>query len=265
MNKPDSFHSIALSRRFVGEEDLWRISHHACVCSTQDLAREMSPWSAVWADEQTGGRGQAERVFVSDLGGLYLTAVLPYAGDALAARGFALAVGWAACTALRRVGVKQIRLRWPNDLLVGSAKVGGILVEQGGANTLLVGLGLNITNRPWVVDPSLVGLAGRLVDSVESHPLPERAELVAQLLRAIRLAHRTFGRRQLVGLPKMLERCWGTVPRRVLIEPAGGVTLPVVSGLFLGIDTQGAVRLGTGANQETRVPAYHIHRLREVD
>jgi BirA family biotin operon repressor/biotin-[acetyl-CoA-carboxylase] ligase len=241
----------------------WVVTHHVAVPTTQALARDLPAWSAVWADEQTAGRGQAERTFVSDPGGLYLTAVLPYAGDAFAARGFALAVGWAVRMALCRVGIRQLRLRWPNDLLVGAAKVGGILVEQGGPHTLLVGLGLNVTNCPWVTDPALQGMAGRLADAGSGQPLPERSELVQRLLRAIRLAHREFERRRLAGFAVLLDRCWDG-SREVILEPARGVTLAVSRGWFAGIDVVGAVRLRTDAGMEVAVPAHHIQRLREA-
>jgi BirA family biotin operon repressor/biotin-[acetyl-CoA-carboxylase] ligase len=242
---------------------VWSITHQPIVHSTQTLARDLPAWSAVWADEQSAGRGQAERSFVSDPGGVYLTAVLPYDGDALAARGFALAVGWALCVALRRAGVAEVRLRWPNDLMVGMAKVGGILVEQGGPRTMLVGVGLNLTNRPWVSAPELQGVAGRLADYVAASELPKSPELVAALLRAIGLAQRMFVRRRLGGLVPLLARCWGE-PRAVVLEPAGGVTLAVTGGFFEGIDEQGAVRLRSSHGDEERVPAHHIHRMREV-
>lgn len=241
----------------------WRLEHHGEVASTQRLALELPAWSAVWADVQTAGRGQASRTFVSDAGGLYLTAVLPYAGDALAARGFALAVGWAVRRVLRRAGFRDVRLRWPNDLMVGTAKVGGILVEQGGPHTLLVGLGMNLTNAPWVNDEELKGIAGRLADANPGRPLPERVTLVRQLLQAMAFAHREFGRRRLAGFAALLQRCWGE-PREVVLEPARGVMLTVARGWFLGIDAEGAVKLKTGTGEIVAVPAHHIARLREV-
>ena len=241
----------------------WMISHHESVSSTQLMARDLPAWSAVWADEQTAGRGQMERTFVSTPGGLYLTAVLPYDGDALAAKGFALAVGWGVCAALRRAGVIHLRLRWPNDLMVDTSKVGGILVEQGGPNTLLVGVGLNINNRPWLTDPSLQGIAGRLADSFGRQPVPANDEWVTRLLRAIRLAQREFARRRLAGFAPLLGGCW-TEPRSVVLEPMRGVTLAATHGVFLGIDAHGAVRLRTGPGVEARIPAHHIQRLREV-
>ena len=242
----------------------WMIAHHASVPSTQALARGLPPWSAVWADEQTAGRGQLERSFVSDTGGIYLTAVLPYDGDALAARGFALAAGWAVHAVLRRAGVREARLRWPNDLMVGTSKVGGILVEQGGVNTLLVGIGLNVNNRPWLADPALCGIAGRLADFTGGNPVMEAEEWVRRLLRAIQLAWREFGRIRLAGFAPVLGHCWGE-PREVALQPTRGVTLAATRGWFLGIDTPGAVRLRTAPGVEARVPAHHIERLREVN
>jgi len=241
----------------------WRLEHHAEVVSTQRLACELPAWAAVWADVQTGGRGQADRTFVSDAGGIYLTAVLPYAGDALAARGFALAVGWAVRRVLRLAGFMDVRLRWPNDLMVGASKVGGILVEQGGPQTLLVGLGLNLTNVPWASDAELKGIAGRLADANKGRPLPERVTLVRQLLQAMAFAHREFARRRLEGFARLLERCWGE-PREVVLEPARGVTLAAARGWFTGIDAEGAVKLRTNTGEVVAVPAHHVARLREI-
>jgi biotin-(acetyl-CoA carboxylase) ligase len=147
--------------------------------------------------------------------------------------------------------------------MVGPSKVGGILVEQGGQRTIVVGVGLNVTNRPWVADPSLCGVAGRLADSFGAQALPERDEWVSRLLRAVWLAHREFGRIRLAGFAPVLERCWGEA-RDVKLEPARGVTLTATCGRFLGIDRRGAVRLRTAPGVEARVPAHHINRLREV-
>lgn len=242
---------------------VWSIEHFRVVDTTQSLARLRPAWSAVTADEQTTGRGQRDRCFVSDLGGLYLTAVLPYGGDALAARGFALAVGWAARETLRRAGVAGLRLRWPNDLMVGSRKVGGILVEQGGPKTLLVGIGLNIRNEPWKTDPALGMIAGRLGDANGERPLPDRDRLVELLLSAIRAAHEVFSRRQLAGMVPLLNRCWGRA-RRVRLEILSRNGLSEIEGDFLGIGPTGCVLLRTPDGMRVALPEHHINRLREM-
>ena len=243
---------------------VWAVEHFPVVDSTQSTARSRPAWSAVTADEQTAGRGQRERSFVSDPGGLYLTAVLPYEGDALASRGFALVVGWAVRETLRRVGVVGLRLRWPNDLMVGSRKVGGILVEQAGLKTLLVGIGLNLSNEPWRLDPSLEKIAGRLGDAGGGRPLPDRHRLVELLLGAIRAAHEIFSRRQLAGMVPVLNRCWGRT-RRVRLEILSGNGLTEIEGDFLGIGPTGCLLLRTPAGMRMALPEHHINRLREVE
>lgn len=239
----------------------WQVRHLARVSSTQAEARDLPAWSAVWADEQTAGRGQAERGFVSDPGGIYLTAVLPFDGDALRARGFALAVGRAVWRVLQDAGLRQVRLRWPNDLMAGAVKVGGILVEQGGPQTLLVGLGLNLLNEPWRLDPTLRGVAGRLTDC--GVVLPESRALLMSLLQGIRSAHEEFQAMRLAGLAPLLEPCW-CGRRMVRLEPAAGVTLVAERGRFCGIDADGALCLDTDWNGEVLIPAHHVGRLIET-
>jgi len=259
----DSFFAAA-AQSLHASDDTWEIEWHDRVNSTQTVAKDRPAWTAVIADAQVAGRGQAERVFVSDPGGLYLTAVLPYAGDALKARGFALAVGWAVRAVLRRAGAKELRLRWPNDLMVGSLKVGGILVEQGGPSTLLIGIGLNLTNRPWRVEPGLDGVAGRLADAVApGHRWPRRGDLVKELLAAVGRAHRTFGRDALAGLAFRLNACWGA-PREVVIEPVSGGQGEETRGWFHSIDVDGRVVLRDAGGGIVAIPAHHIGRLREV-
>ncbi|MDI1249437.1 MAG: biotin--[acetyl-CoA-carboxylase] ligase [Lacunisphaera sp.] len=241
----------------------WRVHALAEVDSTQRFAAPLPAWSAVLAARQTGGRGQRERLFASDPGGLYLTAVVPFDGNAAQWRGFALAVGWALRHALLEAEVSDLRLRWPNDLMIGSRKIGGILIEQGGAQTLLIGLGLNITNQPWLSDPALQDVAGRLLD-YSGRALTGPAQLLEPVLRAIRLAHEEFGARRLAGMASLLNLGWGP-PRRVSLEPAGGIELLEKEGTFAGIDETGHVLLARPDGSILRVPEHHIQRLVELE
>lgn len=231
--------------------------------STQARARGWRPWTAIVATAQTRGRGQAERTFVSDPGGLYLTAVLPYGGDPRETLGFALAVGWAVRRELRRAGARGVRLRWPNDLMVGERKVGGILIEQGGADTLLVGVGLNVTNCPWRAAPDLRGIAGRLADAWRAGRTPGFARLAERVLRGVRAAHGMFARRRLAGFAGLVNGTWGR-GREIVLEPARGGPEPERRGRFAGIDADGAVCLELPDTTRLAVPAHRIARLREV-
>lgn len=241
----------------------WQVTSLEEVDSTQRAAADLPVWSAVLAAHQTGGRGQRERSFTSDPGGLYLTAVVPFDGDAAGWRGFALAIGRAVRHTLTGMGIEDLRLRWPNDLMIGSRKVGGILVEQGGPHTLLVGLGLNITNRPWLMNPALRYVAGRLLDHTD-RALTGPEQMLEPLLVAIRGAHEEFARQRLAGMAAELNLCWG-VRRHVWLEAAGEVDLPETEGAFAGIDDNGRVLLARPDGSIVSVPEHHIQRLVEVE
>jgi BirA family biotin operon repressor/biotin-[acetyl-CoA-carboxylase] ligase len=241
----------------------WRVRSLDEVDSTQRVAADLPAWSAVVAAHQIGGRGQRQRSFTSDPGGLYLTAVVPFDGDAAHWRGFALAVGRAVLGALTEIGVEDLRLRWPNDIMIGSRKVGGILIEQGGPRTLLVGVGLNITNRPWLLDHTLRYVAGRLLDHTD-RALTGPGQVLDPVLSAIRHAHEEFEAQRLAGMTAELNRCWG-VRRHVWLEAAGEVELPESQGAFAGIDDHGQVLLARPDGSVVSVPEHHIQRLVEVE
>lgn len=106
--------------------------------STQDVARDLPAGSVVVADHQTAGRGRQGRAWEAPPG----TAVL--ASFVMPARPLAsLAAGVAAANACG----EEVRLKWPNDLLLDGAKLGGILVEVHGERAV-VGLGINLSWAP---------------------------------------------------------------------------------------------------------------------
>src|SRR5438105_15272400 len=133
------------------------------------------------AEEQTAGRGRRGRRWHSAPGcGItfslgFLTSRAPRELAALS-----LVAGVAAARALRRFGA-AVSLKWPNDLLAGTSKIGGILVEtraQGRATRAVIGIGINCRRQP--------GLAERLRRSVTSldalvAKLPSRNEIIRRI------------------------------------------------------------------------------------
>ena len=91
---------------------------------------------------QTGGRGQFQRSWVSPLGGIYMTLFFPWPEDLLPPREMSLDAARLVKEILISRGV-TVHLKWPNDLLIGHKKVGGILTEIVD-HTIIIGIGLNI-------------------------------------------------------------------------------------------------------------------------
>ncbi len=162
----------------------------ASVTSTQEVARDLPIGSVVVADHQTAGRGRLDRRWVAPPGSALLASFVIEPHPLLS-----LAAGVAAAEACG----PDVRLKWPNDLMLHDRKLGGILVEVS-AGKAVVGIGINLTSAP----PG----AARL--SLPRHDLLEKlhAELTAwtsasssRILQRWRELSVTLGRRVRVELP----------------------------------------------------------------
>ena len=108
------------------------------VTSTQDVARPLPIGSIVIAEHQTAGRGRFDRRWESPAGTALLVSFVMAPNPLLS-----LAAGVAAAEACGGA----VRLKWPNDLLLEGAKLGGILVEAMPAKAIC-GIGVNLTWAP---------------------------------------------------------------------------------------------------------------------
>lgn len=102
-------------------------------------------WGSVICIQQWQGKGQLGRDWVSPPGNLYGALRLPEAPPDFSGM-MSLAAGYAVIRVLRELGIPA-NLKWPNDILLGSKKAGGILIQNrpGGS---VAGLGLNLTSAP---------------------------------------------------------------------------------------------------------------------
>ena len=151
------FESIGRIRRARGYEGPASIHITGPCISTMDAAGEfirrgvMKPWSSVIALRQTAGRGRRKRRWDSPPGNLYGTWYWPVSGQkddpASGYRNLAsLLAGDILAAVLREQGI-EVRIKWPNDIILGERKLCGILVEGRGA-AVLVGIGINLVSAP---------------------------------------------------------------------------------------------------------------------
>jgi BirA family biotin operon repressor/biotin-[acetyl-CoA-carboxylase] ligase len=112
-------------------------------------AKDGAPQGLVLAAEsQTAGRGRMGRRWLSPpRAALTFSVLLRPGGVPPGSKGWVpLLVGVAVAAALRAEAAVDARLKWPNDVLVGGAKVAGILAEQSG-DAIVVGAGINVSGR----------------------------------------------------------------------------------------------------------------------
>ena len=199
MPSPDRIDLAACNQALIGTRFAGKLQHFASVSSTNTLLLEAAaagaPEGTVYvADEQTAGRGRGGHAWHSAPGeGLYVSALVHPALLLRDALWLSLATGVAAHRAIREatgheaVGV-SIDIRWPNDLLIGGKKLGGILVEtavEHGDDPLLryavIGIGINVHHAAFPAE--LSSLATSI--ALESEMPAGRGPLLLALLRAL--------------------------------------------------------------------------------
>jgi BirA family transcriptional regulator, biotin operon repressor / biotin---[acetyl-CoA-carboxylase] ligase len=149
----------ALDTRLAGTIFAGKLHFSAVTRSTNTDAmaagRNGAPHGSVYfADEQTAGRGRGDHSWHSVAGeGLYVSVLLRPVMATENLPMVPLAAGLAAAQAVRLVAGVDVDLRWPNDLMIGERKAGGLLVESkteaGAPAFVVIGIGINVHQREF--------------------------------------------------------------------------------------------------------------------
>ncbi len=121
----------------------------------------------IWAGRQTKGRGRLGRDWDSPEGNLYASMILHCEAPGHAIGGLPLVAGLAARDAIAAVAGDtalgdRLRLKWPNDIMLDGAKLGGVLIESAvidhGRRAIVMGTGVNLIAAPANVGRATVCL-----------------------------------------------------------------------------------------------------------
>jgi BirA family biotin operon repressor/biotin-[acetyl-CoA-carboxylase] ligase len=148
------------------------------VGSTNDVVKqlgdELPQGSVCLAEAQTKGRGRRGKTWVSPFGAsIYLSMIWRFDSGYQSMAGLSLLVGLAVNRALIRIGVKNCRLKWPNDIYHQNKKLAGILIEVEGQvgeqTTAIIGIGVNVNlpSTALLIDQAYTDIASALVQKVD--------------------------------------------------------------------------------------------------
>jgi len=195
----------------------------------------------ITAVRQTGGRARRGRSWVSEPGNLYSSLLLidpaPWAALASLPLAVTVAVEAAVSSALPAEAAQTLRIKWPNDLLIGGRKTSGILIEAeqlpDGRRAVVIGCGINVAHRP---EAGLYPTTCLAEQGSSVTPQDLFAQLVVTMDSALRLWDQGRG-------VAAIRDAW--------IERAQGIGEPVtvnlpdrqIHGLFDGIDVEGRLML----------------------
>lgn len=156
------------------------------------LAGEGAPHGTVMvADAQSKGRGRQGRPWVSSPGkGLLMSVILRPEMSPEEAPRLTYLCSLSAVLGIRRVTGADVRLKWPNDLMIGDRKLGGLLIEMrtepGAVLYAVAGFGINVSARVSQLHPSIREIATSLL--IETGEAYKRSAIAVAILDEISLA-----------------------------------------------------------------------------
>lgn len=215
------------------------------VTSTMDVARDLwnkGSQNSLWvrADKQTNGRGRQGRPWVSDPANFYGTFVFQTTLTQNRQFIYSFAASLAVREALLSFGLKDIFLKWPNDVWASHKKIAGLLLESIDPQTMMIGIGVNL--EPTDVSNSAYGVTSFLEESNQIL-LPE--ELGHKLLTILDF-HLEIA--ESADYQSLLERWYGVCMHRDMSVTIGSGQAQ--RGICRGIDGQGALILEDPITQE---------------
>lgn len=238
-------HNVILLQAAPSTNDFAKIIVEHALAESEEIRL-----TVIAAGEQTAGRGRAGRTWTSLPGALALSAIVPWPEGPARVRlpietGILLARGLSAAFGI------DVRLKWPNDLLVDRKKLGGLLVEarsnDEGEGWAVIGIGINVRGtRP---DLDARGLAG--ATSLEACGVPPALlEGEAPLDAVLAILDEGVGEPCADPLPEAFAAVSAHAAGDLLTVADGDRTH---KGAFAGITPDGFLRLATEGGDETLV------------
>lgn len=200
--------------------------------TNEDLLGDPGATEGDWlvALAQHAGRGRQGRHWQSLAGNFFGSTLVRLRPGDPSAPSLALAAGLALIEAVDLAAAgRDLLLKWPNDLMLSGAKLGGILLERAG-DRIVAGFGVNLAAAPDIADRKTACLGGAITPQAFA---PLLAASVARLLAAWRSAQ-----------PDSFARAWlaRAHPIGTALSVHSGPD-ETINGTFAGIEPDGAMRL----------------------
>jgi BirA family biotin operon repressor/biotin-[acetyl-CoA-carboxylase] ligase len=253
-----------LKTRILGREVVYQRE----AASTQAIAKSLASLGAVEgtivvAETQSGGRGRVGRPWSSPQGGIYFSIILRpdiKPGEALR---LPLVAGVAVAQAIVRNTNLDPRLKWPNDIIIGGRKVGGILTEMGAETDrldwVIIGIGLNV-NTPHDSFPHEVEESATSLMEAVGEEIP-RVKLLQGILVEFESLYGNLAKNGFEPLRARWKALSDTIGAQVVVTMPDGQ----VKGLAADIDSDGALILDKGNGDIERIIGgmVRLRKLRE--
>jgi BirA family biotin operon repressor/biotin-[acetyl-CoA-carboxylase] ligase len=211
-------------------------------------AREKVPdFTVVWAVDQQAGRGQPGNIWVSEKGKNLTFSILKKFVKLQARDHFLLniLVSLALMEALKNLGIPDLRVKWPNDIMSGPGKICGILIENQVKGSFIsqsiVGIGLNVNQQSFDGLPRATSLKNTTGQDYDLH------ELLTTLLSSLK---EYYGRMQTGSYPEWFRSYERNLFLRDVPASFQRPEGPVFEGIIRGVAPDGQLLLETAPGRQ---------------
>jgi len=256
-NGPDLLTPEHLDPLIAGTVFAGKLHHFDFIHSTNSTAMQAGTAGEVegavfLAERQVQGRGRGGHSWHSEpYTGIYLSAIVRPQLSPSDALWLSLITGLAAHEAVARVLGIKLDLRWPNDLMLGAKKFGGILTELSAemerVRFAVIGIGINVNQSAFPVELAESATSLRIETGREWPRVPLAAALLESLSREYLAIARGITQEQRASIiARFEERSSYARGVRVHVEEDGGY-----AGTTAGLDARGFLRVKAGCGIKT--------------
>ncbi|RZD14727.1 MAG: biotin--[acetyl-CoA-carboxylase] ligase [Candidatus Acidulodesulfobacterium ferriphilum] len=254
-----------LKGSFIGKN----IYYEEKVDSTNTLARELSAkgvknGSVVISDYQEKGRGRNGKIWTSPCGcNIYMSIILKPKFSPEVAQGMTILAAVSVADAIAEVASLKPQIKWPNDILIDSKKVSGILTEMSTQNMIIehiiVGIGINVNAEENDIEDGIKNIAtSLLIESKKTDGftgLLNRNKLITSILNKFDKYYEMFLSTGLSSVLQYYQKYFNMIGKEIEIN----IKDKRVKGQVVGIDSKGALLLKTGENELEKVVSGEIY------
>ncbi|WP_152393923.1 biotin--[acetyl-CoA-carboxylase] ligase [Paenibacillus guangzhouensis] len=254
--KPDRLNTLMLLSQLKSSVMGQQIKLLESTPSTQIIAHQLAEQGApegtlVIAEEQTSGRGRMGRAFYSPSGkGIWMSLILKPQTSLQFTPQLTLLIAVALCRSLQRLVPISIGIKWPNDLLVGTKKISGILLESNAEDErvryCIAGIGISVNLDQEDYPEQLRDVATSL--KIESGTKIDRTAIITEFLAEFETLYALYHEQGFAPIRTLWEALSISLHRPITINTLQGK----VTGIAEQLDELGALWITETATGERR-------------
>ncbi|MHB1663711.1 MAG: biotin--[acetyl-CoA-carboxylase] ligase [bacterium] len=252
-----------LKTNFIGKN----IFYEEKVGSTNSMARELAVkgtknGSVVIADTQDKGKGRNGKIWTSPKAcNIYMSIILKPKFSPEVAHGMTILAAVAGAESIEEISSITPQIKWPNDILINSKKISGILTEMSTQNKIIeyiiVGIGINVNLKKEDIPEGIKNVATSLyIEKMKTKRINEdndilinRNNLITSFLNKFERYYETFLSTGLSSVLQSYQKYFGMIGKDVEINTENNK----IKGQVVGIDSKGALLIKTGENELEKV------------